>query len=167
MIGWPAIPEELRNRAQWVLWRQVLRGNKNTKIPFAVDGSCASTTNPTTWSRFGRVRGSARVGFVFSALDPYVGIDIDNCVDQNGDVAAWAQELVARFDSYTEVSPSGRGLHIIVRGSLHSGSGRKLGHVEVYDRGRYFCMTGNVARRRPIAERQAELDELVTERLAA
>lgn len=45
------------------------------------------------------------------------------------------------LDSYTEVSPSGTGLHVLLEGSVPSGGHRKNG-VEMYDGGRFFTMTG-------------------------
>jgi putative DNA primase/helicase len=77
---------------------------------------------------------------VFSSADPYTGIDLDNCVDENGKIALWALEIVRCFDSYTELSATGSGLHIIVRGEVPN---RRKGHVEVYSSKRFFTVTGH------------------------
>lgn len=54
-----------------------------------------------------------RVGFVFTRDDPFVGIDLDHCRDpETGKIKPWALEIVAKLNSYSEVSPSGTGLHI-------------------------------------------------------
>ena len=59
------------------------------------------------------------MGFVFSSADPFTGIDLDGCVDPaTGEVAVWAMEIVQYFDSYTELSASGTGIHIIVKGEM-------------------------------------------------
>jgi putative DNA primase/helicase len=102
------------------------------------------------------------VGYVFSAEDPYTGIDLDKCRDpETGAIADWAQEIITALRSYPEISPSGTGVHIIVREALPSHSRRK-GHIELYDGGRYFTMTGVRLKGTPltIKARQVELDTL-------
>ena len=72
----------------------------------------------------------------------------------------WAQEIVQGLGSYTEVSPSGTGLHIIAKGVWPEGANKK-GQIEAYDRARYFTVTGNVVdMRRTIEERTPELEKL-------
>jgi hypothetical protein len=63
--------------------------------------------------------------------------------------------------SYTEVSPSGTGLHIFAQGRL-SGKGQKRGDIELYDRERYFTVTGThlPGTRSTIKERQALVERL-------
>ena len=120
---------------------------------------------PATWGTF--VQTLARyqhggwhgLGFVFSAADPYCGIDLDHCRDpETGEMAYWAQQIVDALDSYTEVSPSGRGVHILLRATLPDHVGRKQGAVEVYSTERYFTVTGEHLPRMPpkLEERQAE-----------
>ena len=145
-----AIPDELRQCPQWVCWDWVYRAEKWTKVPLnPATGERADSTDRTTWGTFaqalGRYRGRrlAGVGFVFSPDDPYAGVDLDKCRDPaTGDVAEWAREIVAALDSYTEVSPSGTGLKVIVRGALPGGRNRK-GEIEMYDRARFFALTGH------------------------
>jgi putative DNA primase/helicase len=73
------------------------------------------------------------IGYVFSAEDPYTGIDLDKCRDpETGTIEEWAQEIIISLRSYTEISPSGRGVHIIVRGKLPP-EGRRKGALR--------CMT--------------------------
>ena len=118
------IPEELKIRPQWVVWRAV--GDKPDKVPYSAStGRKASTTDLVTWSTFEEAleaykrRACDGVGFVFSSGDPYTGVDLDNCVDaQTSKIAPWALEIVRYFDGYTELSATGTGLHIIVRGYL-------------------------------------------------
>lgn len=101
---------------------------------------------------------------MFTKKDPYVGIDFDNCRDpETGEIDEQAKKYIDRFNSYTEVSPSGEGVHIIIKGELPEG-GRKKGIYEVYEAGRYFTMTGNTIR--PglgVEERQQELDQFYSE----
>jgi primase-polymerase (primpol)-like protein len=144
-----AIPESLRPRRQWVTWRFEERAGdpKLTKVPYnARTGGYAKTTEPSTWSLLNEVLAVAGnydgIGYVFAPDDGVVGIDLDGCRDPNtGTIETWAVEILGDTRSYTEVSPSGHGLHILLTGTLPPGT-RRNGPVEVYDRGRYFTMTG-------------------------
>jgi primase-polymerase (primpol)-like protein len=85
----------------------------------------------------------AGIGFVLTPDDPFAGIDLDHCRDpETGEIEPWASEIVDRFQSYTEISPSGAGIRIFIRGTLPAGKGRHRGRVEVYDRGRFLTVTG-------------------------
>jgi putative DNA primase/helicase len=140
------IPEELRARPQWVVWKAV--GDKPDKVPYSArTGRRASSTDLLTWSTFqealeayenGQFDG---LGFVFSSADPYTGIDIDRSVDEDGKIALWALEIARYFDSYTELSATGTGLHIIVCGDVPN---RRKDEVEVYSSKRFFTVTGHV-----------------------
>jgi putative DNA primase/helicase len=141
-----SIPEELRARPQWVVWKAV--GDKPDKVPYSArTGRRASSTDLLTWSTFQEALEAyengdfAGLGFVFSSADPYTGIDLDDCVDADGEIAGWALEIVRYFDSYTELSATGTGLHIIVRGEVPN---RRKGEVEVYSSKRFFTVTGHV-----------------------
>ena len=140
------IPEELKARPQWVVWHAV--GDKPNKIPHSArTGRRASSTDLMTWSTFKEAlevykhAEFAGLGFMFSSADPYTGIDLDNCVDEDGEIALWALEIVRYFDSYTELSATGSGLHIVVRGDVPN---RRKGEVEVYSSKRFFTVTGHV-----------------------
>jgi len=92
-------------------------------------------------------------------------MDLDNSLDENGNLKPWGKEIVDRLDSYAERSPSGRGVKVILRGALkRKGNRRDLadGHVEVYSADRYFTVTGNHLTGTPeaVQERQAALDDL-------
>jgi primase-polymerase (primpol)-like protein len=144
-----ALPVRLREHAQWVCWGSRDRNGKSTKVPLdPASGTFASTADPDTWGTFDDALAHARrpdvsgIGFVFTDDDPYVGIDLDDCREPDAsDLTDEAIEIVTRLQSYTEVSPSGTGLHVIVRGRLPDGK-RRHGSVEMYDEGRFFTMTG-------------------------
>lgn len=166
------IPQELRDRPQWVGWKLVHKPGaaKPTKVPVDVKtGGPARTDDPATWAEFATAFGAAEagncdgVGYVFSADDPYVGIDLDDAIDPaTGEIDPDAAAVVDRFRTYTELSQSRCGLHLILRGSLAGitgGEGRKRQDRECYDRGRFFVMTGDVASEHGIEDRQTELDE--------
>jgi primase-polymerase (primpol)-like protein len=148
------IPEELRERPQWVCWRYEAKpgDDKLTKVPYTAGTSRrASSTDLKTWRTFeqaymaldNEARHYDGIGFVFSSADPFVGIDLDKCRNpESGELAPWAREIISRVpEGYIEVSPSGTGVHIIIRGSVRGGGVRK-GPVEMYSRGRYFTITG-------------------------
>ena len=112
------------------------------------DGTPASATGPATWSSFEEVvaayeaGGFDGIGFVFSKNDPYGGIDLDDCRDPaTGDIAPWAQEIIDKFASYSEVSPSGTGVHILRPRQRYrrAASGKR---IELYSSERYFTVTG-------------------------
>ena len=144
----PAI-EELRGYDQWVCWRGEERaGGKTSKVPCRPDGGSASSTDERTWSSFDEALQAASenaslegIGFVLAAADPYVGVDLDDCIDEEGEVADWAGATLELLDSYTEISPSGQGLRIFVRGELPNG-GRRSGRTEIYSEKRFLTVTG-------------------------
>ena len=144
------ILEELTERPQWVCWRYEERDGKATKVPYTPGGNKASTTDLMTWRSFEyAVREYMDhhpyhgIGFVFSSADPFCGIDLDDCRGpKSGKIAPWAKEIINRIpEGYTEVSPSGTGIHIIAEGKVRGGGMRK-GHIEMYSRGRFFTITG-------------------------
>jgi putative DNA primase/helicase len=159
------IPAELRKLDQWVCWRYVERepGTKATKVPFNPrTGAHADTTAPATWSTFDEAVTAAPrydgIGFVFTDTDPYFGVDLDGCRDPDtGDIEPWAQAIVDDVCSYTEVTPSGRGLHVIAIGKLPPGA-RRRGKVEMYDTGRFFTMTGRHVPSMPTAVEESDVD---------
>lgn len=160
----------MRDLKQWVTWRSEERDGKATKIPYSPrTGSRASSMDPATWAMFSEAVAAHRtagdssehsgIGFVFTAYDAYCGVDLDNCRDsESGELEPWAREIADELDSYTEVSPSGTGLHIICRGELPPGRNRK-GSVEAYQSGRYFTVTGRHLEGTPqtVEERTQEL----------
>lgn len=140
------IPGELRQLPQWVCWRIVQRDGKPTKMPVQPSGAPASSTDQKTWSTFERVCNAngqfAGIGFVFTKQAGYTGVDFDKCRDpKTGETEAWALDIIKELDSYTELSQSGTGWHVIINGTLPA-DGNKCGRLEMYDCERYFCMTG-------------------------
>ncbi|PHG70364.1 phage/plasmid primase, P4 family [Bacillus toyonensis] len=164
------IPTELKNLPQWVLWRKEERNGKFTKIPYQFNGEMAQANNRRTWSTFATavkfyLEGDYDgIGFVFSRQDNYVGIDLDTCC-VDGKLNTFATEIIDTLDSYTEFSPSGKGIHIIIKGSLPQsvlGTGRKnTKHgLEIYSYGRFFTFTGNRENSNDVYDRTDELAEV-------
>lgn len=138
--------KELAQRDQWVLFRAKPNKSRIQKVPITPTGSPASVRESNTWSSFQRcaqafVRGLGEgLGFVFTESDPYVGIDLDDCLPSP---TPGVERLIRELGSYSEISPSGRGVHIIARGSLPY-SGRRQKGIEVYASKRFFTVTGRL-----------------------
>jgi hypothetical protein len=167
----PVIPAELRRRGQWVNWRYETRDGKPTKVPHTPLGTPASSTDSATWFDFetcSTARGFDGAGYVFSADDPYVGLDFDSCLE-DGKLHPEVAALVAMLDSYTEISPSQTGVKVITRATKNvercrTGKTEWGGVFEVYDRERYFTITGDVLTGAPatIEDRQSQLETVLT-----
>ena len=150
------VPAELKAEARWVCWRREERGDKATKLPVcAANGRMAKSTDPATWATFedavaavGRWRCDG-VGFVFGPDRAYTGLDLDHVIE-GGVLDPAYRWVVEEAGTYTEVSPSGDGLHLIFRGGKPQGAERsRRGQpggrvVEMYDHDRYFTVTGDV-----------------------
>jgi primase-polymerase (primpol)-like protein len=143
------IPEELKARPQWVNFEAVPRLNgRLDKVPYTPGTRRkASSTDLLTWGTFEDALAGLDhldgVGFVFCSGDPYVGVDLDNCVDpQTGEINVWAWRIIEVLDSYTEYSPTGKGVHIIVKGRTPSAV--KRDEIEMYSTMRFFTITGHV-----------------------
>ncbi len=137
----------LSGRRQWVAWRYMERAGRRTKPPVnPYTGNDADVTDPTTWGSYeGALARAAQdglpgVGYVLSVDDGLVGVDLDGCIDAGGNLAPWAAAIVETLDSYTETSPSGRGLHILAWGQLPPGR-RRAGPIEMYGHHRYLTFT--------------------------
>jgi len=151
-------PETLREREQWVCWREETRDGKPTKVPVTPGtGGFASSTDPETWDAFEtaleytETEHADGVGFVFTDDDPIVGVDLDDCRDpETGDVDDAAQDIIKRLDSYTEVSPSGTGYHVLITGELPEGRNRR-GSVELYDTARFSPSLATTSMRLSVA----------------
>lgn len=167
-------PRALLELAQWVSWRKEQRHKPNgdiywTKVPYnPKTGKKAATNRPETWGTYVEAVAAARryhhdgVGFVVTTSDPFCGIDLDHCRDaETGEIEAWARAIVAQMRSYTEVSPSGTGLRILVCGMLPP-QHRRDGDIEMYDSGRFFTITGQHLGGMPfdLERRQEALDAL-------
>lgn len=134
-----APPTELTSRPRWVRYSK-------RKAPLTVHGTPASSTNPTTWTTYAAARRStagAGLGLVLNG-DGLVCIDIDHCLTDTG-VADWAQAILDRCPpTFTEISPSGDGLHLWGRADVLKGRRIRVpgGTVEIYGAGRFITVTG-------------------------
>ena len=156
------IPQELKDCKNWVGWRAVPDKNDPQhfgKVPVCISsGDNASSTDSRDWEDFYTAESSfccRQLGFVFTDT-PYFGVDIDRQEDAlraflDGDTDNIIGEFINALHSYAELSPSGKGVHIICRGTIPPGANRR-GCVEIYETGRFFTMTGNCIADLPVTD---------------
>lgn len=155
------IPEEIQQLNQWVCTRS------DSKVPMrSFENEAASSTNPATWSNFSTALDAVKkgyydyCGFVFND-NGLVGVDIDVGYDEDGLMSQLAADIISKCKSYTEKSKSGRGFHILMRGTLPFKGKNNLAGVEIYKSARYFIMTGDTILYREIIENQEAIDYVV------
>ena len=171
------IPNYLKNNAKFCLWGYRNRNGNQTKVPYSPkNGSKARSDDERTFGSFSEAlkafsRSPGRYsGLGIGMFGTLIGIDIDNCINEDNELTPMAKNIVASLNSYTEVSPSGRGIHIICRApSLHYDKDRyyiknsRIG-LEVYAAGitnRYLTLTGNVLNDEDVNDRKCEIGELL------
>ena len=181
-----SIPSEMTALPQWVCWKYADRNGKRTKIPVQVDGSPAAVNDPTTWADFDTVSRAcesgefAGCGFVLTAESNITCIDFDRIrCTHTGEISPWAVEIIERMNSFSEVSPSGTGIHVwgvcspgavgerCRFGSKHlRAAGFAAGEdesIEIYRRDRYITVTGeHVGEPRPLRDISIEIADLFT-----
>lgn len=151
------LPRTMRERPQWLLWRfETYEGDKKPrKVPYylvgakrkGTQGDDADRSRLSTFDQvFERLRGDNRysgIGFAFLPGDGLIGIDIDGAIDlDTGEMQPHLVDIIQRCSSYTERSPSGRGVHIIVAGETKSFKDNKAG-IEVFCGVQFFTCTGD------------------------
>lgn len=166
------IPLELKQTRRWVGYKIENRDGKDTKVPYnAINGYKSQSNNPATWTTFrvallGQIKyGFNGIGFMLGEFDGvrYFGVDLDNHELSDGtkpmsvkEFEEFTNRIVHSLNSYAEYSHSGEGVHIICKGNLPEGR-RKSQHVEMYDKGRFFTMTGKTILNVPIQDRTEEV----------
>lgn len=146
------VPDSIKEMTRWHVWNYSRDG---VKIPLQLDGRPAKSNDPATWGRFEDAVAASLYyqGVAFELGDgPLVGIDLDNCLDENGLLRPWAAPVLARFDglAYAEISPSGHGIKLLTGGRKPAGArcvfkvGGEKQQIECYDHSRFWTVTGNV-----------------------
>lgn len=154
MLGFDSIPLELKALTQWCVYKLEDVDGEETKVPYSpTTGRRASSTDRSTWSAFNTVKAAYEdfenyngICFMLSEENCIVFIDLDDCI-KDSVIEPWALEIVKRFNSYTERSQSGKGLHILIKGTKPGDRCRtaKYPHkVEIYSHSRQCCLTGDV-----------------------
>lgn len=140
------VPAELQAVNSWCLWKlERKKDGRQTKVPFQPTGAHASSTNPDTWNSLevcykalqgGNYNG---IGLILSPAVNLTFIDLDHCLT-GGQPNEFARSVLQLFpDTYAEISQSGAGLHILVRGAVPHAVKRDA--IELYSTGRYCACT--------------------------
>jgi hypothetical protein len=166
----PSVPPIFKHTPNWLRWRLENVDGRDTKVPYQVNGSKASSTNPATWTDYHTavagwtIDSTQGVGFALTKELGIIGFDLDGCRNPaTGEITEWAKRIINMLASYTEITPSGTGVRVFVVGkkpdgkfkfhlALSAGFGEKV-QIEVYDHARYFTMTGNRLGDATVAER--------------
>ena len=173
-MSYEQVPPALRELDQWILFRYEQRKGepKPTKVPYQARAPRwkAKSTDPATWAPFDQALAAVEhadgIGWVFPLDERFTGIDFDDCVT-DGDIHPHVAACLLTLDSYSEFSPSGTGVHAIVRARVNGG--RKVtsdtpsgGKLETYSKGRFFTITGDHVPgcNDHVQERQQQLDEI-------
>jgi DNA-binding MarR family transcriptional regulator len=171
------VPPPLRNTPNWIVWKEEKRDGDLTKVPYHPSREHKTdATDPENGTTFQEAYSTLSAGdydglaFIFTGTD-YAGIDLDGCRSPNtGEVSKKAREIIERFDSYTEVSPSEDGFHILIFGSKPGDRCKYkdlngVKEVEIYDTNRFFTVTGDSLQNTPgyISKAQEELNALYRE----
>ena len=152
-------PSSLTRPPNWVCWIAKFEDGKLKKPPIQAagqnQGRLADKTNPQHLCSFERAKRFyelhkgdplqggvvAGVGFVLTKQTGIVGIDLDHCVE-NGIVNTWAAGIIESVGGFAELSPSGTGVHIYIRGQLPFNN-RRSGEIEIYSHSSYLTVTGH------------------------
>lgn len=157
------IPERLQNEMQWAVSTMRLVDPTTGRIDKAPrnpkTGEMISVMDPAGWTDFYTAinAGYPAIGMRMTKDDPFTVIDLDKTDDDAE--KQLARKIYDTFDSYTEKSYSGKGLHIILEG--FNQAGRRKGNVEVYSQDRYIICTGRVVKDVPIKHGLKSLENLI------
>ena len=156
-INTAVIPAELRQNKRWVPWEAVWdegRG-KFDKIPHnpKAIGNGVSTKDVKRWGDFNTALQAyegakdmlAGIGYVMTGPHGIVGYDLDNCLDADGNPAPWALDVLCKLDTYTEITPSGKGLRMFCKGKTERDWNNHAIGIECYagHTARFLTITTN------------------------
>ena len=166
------IPNELKELNIWHCWKLV----NGQKLPVRTNGEPAKSNDPNTWTGFDEAQAAAESigGLALEIVEPYCGIDLDDCINDVGEVRPWAREIIDQFVgmAYAEVSPSGQGIKLLTRARKKPGARcrhnfHEKQQVECYDNRRFWTVTGDVFEgQSEIGDGQAAVDWLCDQYLS-
>ena len=153
LIKYKNIPDELKREKRWCLYKIIVRDGKNTKMPIMPNGKPAKSNDRKTWHSYmdciDALCKNQGTGLGFFLGDGYIGIDIDKVSDEimeysiNFNAASMTADFLRGISTYAEISPSKTGLHFIGKGKV-PGERKRYKNLEIYDRDRFFTITGNI-----------------------
>ena len=162
------IPEEMKKLKRFVGWRKENLNGKVAKLPFSLIDEKANGWNmPERWVDFNDAKIKNRpLGFVLVEEDKIVCIDLDHAI-QDEKLSPMAKEIIEKFiGTYMELSQSGKGIHIFVKGTIPKNLNLSSEGIEIYKNNRYIALTGDIGDGRffPISnellEKEDELKKL-------
>lgn len=182
------VPKSITIKRNWCVYR---RDGDRPKVPHAPAGYKMAWSIPANWITFEQARNAYiaglelpeghknrfdGIGFFISRekdakLDIY-GIDLDHCRNkETGEIDQWAKDVLNKLNSYSEISPSGEGIHIFVRGMLPEGTKntndrmKDKNRIEVFVDKHHITVTGNRLREYPegIEDRSSIIEEIYNE----
>lgn len=151
------IPDEMKKEKRWCLYKIIQRDGKNTKLPLMPNKEPAKSNDKATWNSYEdcimALKHNVGEGLGFFLGDGYIGIDIDKVSDDimeyntNHHVSSMTADFLREISTYAEISPSKTGLHFIGKGEV-PGERKRYKNLEIYDKDRFFTITGNVIKDR-------------------
>ena len=165
----PEALKELTLLPNWVVYRLIIDKNsyKSTKLPFdPINNVPAKVNDPNTWATYeiasNTFKNHSYDGIGFMIDNGYVGIDLDSCIDKFNEIDNFARNVISIVNSYTEFSPSNKGLHILCKSNTRSNINTKINrlNIEIYNNNRFFTITGMPYLDKPIMNRTSELEYL-------
>lgn len=164
------MPSEMKLLNRWVCWKAVDRNGNITKSPFQPNGFPAASNDENTWSSFETVVSAYEQGNEFDGIGFFlgagiIGIDIDKCLDSNGNPNETALDVIKSVDSFKEISVSGTGIHFFVKGekpkNIEFMKKNSKFDIELYDSVRFFAVTGNTEDAKPLKDDQKGLETVL------
>jgi hypothetical protein len=161
LMGFDLIPAELRETHQWCLWRSI----DGRKVPCSPKGYAIDPTDPKNFLRFESAHVAlatdtvgifSGLGFCLTRNDPFACIDLDQTDDP--EKLQIQTDIYNQFVTYSELSPSSKGIHLWLHGAIGKGINRKP--IEIYSQDHFMTITGNAVRAVEIKQYQTELEEL-------
>lgn len=164
-VNFEVIPSELQQNKAFCCWRAIPgKDNRINKTPWRADGlGKLAWSNGLNLLSFDEARSLylagrdlpdhrsqhfAGIGYILNGSVDLVCIDLDKAIDESGEILSGAKVILERFGSYTEKSPSGRGLHIWVKSRIDGPNipqmdldGQK---IEIFVRSHHVTLTGEV-----------------------
>lgn len=139
---WGSIPDDLQKRDQWVVQEE--------KVPRYPSSCWKEEQNQLSFeeARKHAVSMNKGIGFILNEDGPFAVIDLDDVgtpSNHNREVT----DIIEKLSTYTEVSSSRTGVHLVCRGERlpeykHKGPLTQCGSIEVYDSGRHIVFTGDL-----------------------
>ena len=165
------LPQELKDYPYFCGWKYETHNGRMTKVPKSIKGHNADNSNLADFCSFDDIMQQVDSfdGIGIAITGDIAAIDIDHCIE-DGKLSDLAEEISGKLDSYTEISPSGKGIRIIGKTSGFSYdkekyyiNNRRYG-LEVYaarDKGQFVTITGNALNDKPVRDITEVLPEIL------